>query len=279
MNYPIIDAHQHFWKYDPQSHSWITDEMHLLRRDFFPEDLEPVFRKNHIAGSVLVQVEGSEKDNEFMLKLADRHAFIKGVVGWIDFQAEGLNERLQSYHQHSGMKGFRHLLQGEKQRSSMLLPEFKKGISLLNKYGFTYDLLVLPDQLSFAYELVMAFPDQPFVIDHLAKPGIKQGNISDWKADMKRFAPCRNVFCKLSGMVTEADWENWKQEDFIPYMDAIMEIFGTKRTMFGSDWPVSLIAGTYDEVKEIADRYFNAFSETEQSDFFGGNATFFYNLS
>jgi L-fuconolactonase len=253
--------------------------MHILRRDFFPPDLEPVLKKNNVSGSVLVQVEGSEKDNEFMLKLANQHAFIKGVVGWIDFQTKGLDERLQKYQQYSGLKGFRHLLQGEKQRNSMLQPGFKNGIGMLNKYGFTYDLLILPDQLEFAYELVRSFPDQRFVIDHLAKPGIKQGDFSSWNVDMKRFAACRNVYCKLSGMVTEADWENWETEDFIPYVDAIVEIFGMKRVMFGSDWPVCLTAGTYEEVKEIADDYFSAFSETEQSDFFGGNATDFYNLS
>jgi L-fuconolactonase len=279
MRYPIIDAHQHFWKYNLQTHNWITDEMHILRRDFFPPDLEPVLKKNNVSGSVLVQVEGSEKDNEFMLKLANQHAFIKGVVGWIDFQTNGLDERLQKYQQYSGLKGFRHLLQGEKQRNSMLQPGFKNGIGMLNKYGFTYDLLILPDQLEFAYELVRSFPDQRFVIDHLAKPGIKQGEFSSWNVDMKRFAACRNVYCKLSGMVTEADWENWETEDFIPYVDAIVEIFGMKRVMFGSDWPVCLTAGTYEEVKEIADDYFSAFSETEQSDFFGGNATDFYNLS
>jgi len=279
MKYPIIDAHQHFWKYDPQPHSWITDEMHILRRDFFPADLEPVFKKNHISGSVLVQVEGSEKDNESMLKLADQYAFIKGVVGWIDFRTEELDVRLQEYQQNSKLKGFRHLLQGEKQRNSMLLPEFKKGISMLNKYGFTYDLLVLPDQLEFAGELVRSFPDQRFVIDHLAKPRIKQEDISEWKSDMKKFAACKNVYCKISGMVTEADWENWEREDFIPYIDTIVEIYGIKRMMFGSDWPVCLTAGTFEEVKEIVDSYFSSFSETEQSDFFGGNATVFYNLS
>ena len=279
MRYPIIDAHQHFWKYHPQTHGWITEEMHILRRDFFPDDLEPLLKKNLISGSVLVQVDGSEKDNEFMLKLADQHTFIQGVVGWIDFQKEGLEERLQQYRQLSKLKGFRHLLQDENQRDSMLESGFKTGISLLNKYGFTYDLLILPDQLTFAGELARSFPEQRFVIDHLAKPGIRQRNFSAWKADMKKFSGSRNVYCKISGMVTEADWDNWETEDFIPYIDAIIEIFGIKRVMFGSDWPVCLTAGTYEEVMEIADGYFSSFSESEQSDFFGGNATAFYKLS
>jgi L-fuconolactonase len=278
MNYPIIDAHQHFWKFDPLRDSWITDEMQVLRKDFFPADIESIFKRNLITGSIVVQADPSEVENHFLLSLAAQSPVIKGVVGWIDFQSEGIEEKLKYYQQYSMLKGFRHLLQGEKQRDSMLDPRFQKGIGLLNEYGFSYDLLILPDQLGYAEKLVRSFPDQRFVIDHLAKPQIKQGIISEWKQAMKRFATCQNVYCKISGMVTEADWDYWEGDDFLPYIDTVIDTFGTKRIMFGSDWPVCLTAGMYDEIKQIADDYFNSFSITEQSDFFGGNAMSFYHL-
>jgi L-fuconolactonase len=279
MNYSIIDSHQHFWKFDPQRDNWITDEMIVLRNDYLPVDIEPVFKQNHINGSILVQADPSENENRFLLSLAVQHSFIKGVVGWIDFNTEGLEERLTDYQQYGVLKGFRHLLQGDRQRDSMLNPGFQKGIGLLNKYGFSYDLLVLPDQLGYAEKLVSGFPEQRFVIDHLAKPQIKKGIYSEWKLAMQAFAPHQNVYCKISGMVSEADWENWKAEDFRPYVDTVVETFGTKRIMFGSDWPVCLLAATYQEVKEIADDYFKSFSDTEQSDFFSGNARTLYRLA
>jgi L-fuconolactonase len=279
MFYPIIDAHQHFWKFDPLRDSWITDEMRVLRKDYLPTDIEPVFRQHHISGSILVQVDPSENENQFLLELAARNPLIRGVVGWIDFQSVELEERLKYYQQYARLKGFRHLLQGEKQRESMLNPVFQKGIGLLNRYGFSYDLLILPDQLGYAEKLVAAFPEQRFVIDHLAKPHIKQGIISEWKLAMKRFAPYQHVYCKISGLVTEADWEYWEGDDFRSYIDTVLETFGTKRIMFGSDWPVCLLAGTYDEMKQIVDEYFNSFSVTEQSDFFGANAMAFYHLT
>jgi L-fuconolactonase len=279
MSYPIIDAHQHFWKFDPQRDGWITEEMKDLQRDFLPVDIEKTFAENRIIGSVVVQADPSENENHFLLDLADQYSFIKGVVGWIDLESKELEEKLKYYKLFSRLRGFRNLLQGEKQRDSLLNPDFKRGIGLLNKYGFSYDLLILPDQLEFAEKLVAAYPDQRFVIDHLAKPQIKQRNISAWKSSIQSFAPCQNVYCKISGMVNEADWDNWKQDDFSPYIETVLEIFGTKRVMFGSDWPVCLLAGNYHEVKKIVEDYFNTFSVEEQSDFFGGNAMTFYQLS
>jgi L-fuconolactonase len=279
MQYPIIDAHQHFWNFDPVRDGWITEEMKDLQRDWLPADIEYIFRQSHVNGSVVVQADPSENENDFLLDLADQYTFIKGVVGWIDLKAEGLEEKLKYYRQFSRMKGFRNLLQGEKHRDSMLDPSFQKGIGLLNKYGFSYDLLILPDQLGFAEKLVAAFPDQRFVIDHLAKPHIKKGIISDWKLSINKFAGYQNVYCKISGMVNEADWKYWEEKDFRPYLDIVMETFGTKRVMYGSDWPVCTLAGSYDDVKQIAGNYFNSFSISEQSDFFGGNAQAFYQLA
>jgi L-fuconolactonase len=279
MQYPIIDAHQHFWNFDPVKDRWITDEMKDLRRDWLPADVENIFKENQIAASVVVQADPSENENDYLLDLADQYSFIKGVVGWLDLKSERIEEKLKYYRQFSRMKGFRNLLQGEKQRDCMLDPDFQRGISLLNKYGFSYDLLILPDQLEYAEKLVAAFPDQRFVIDHLAKPPIRKGVTADWKSGMKKFAGYQNVYCKISGMVNEADWKYWEDTDFRPYMDAVVETFGTRRLIFGSDWPVCLLAAAYDEVKRIVTNYFNSFSIAEQADFFGLNAQRFYQLS
>ncbi|HEV3221646.1 MAG TPA: amidohydrolase family protein [Puia sp.] len=279
MPYPIIDAHQHFWKFDLQRDSWITEEMKILRKDYLPPDVEIVFKQNHVSGSVAIQADSSENENQFLLELANHYPYIKGVVGWIDLQSEGLEERLNYYQKFPLLKGFRHLLQGEKQRDIMLSPVFQKGVGLLNKYGFSFDLLILQDQLGFAEKLAGAFPDQHFVINHLAKPSIKKGMIAEWRVAMKKFAPLQNVYCKISGMVTEADFEFWENDDFLPYISTVLETFGTKRIMFGSDWPVCLQAGSYDQVKQITEDYFKSFSNSEQSDFFGGNAITFYKLN
>jgi L-fuconolactonase len=279
MQFPIIDAHQHFWNFNPVRDGWITAEMKELQRDFLPDEIDRVFKQNKVDGSVLVQADPSENENDYLLDLADQYHFIKGVVGWIDLKERGVEERLKYYRQFSRMKGFRNLLQGEKQRDIMLDPAFQRGIGLLNKYGFSYDLLILSDQLDFAEKLVAAFPDQRFIIDHLAKPLIKKGIISEWNLSMKKFAGFQNVYCKVSGMVNEADWKYWEEKDFRPYLDTVVETFGTKRLLFGSDWPVCLLAGTYDEVKQIAVNYFQSFSISEQADFFGGNAQVFYQLS
>jgi L-fuconolactonase len=212
------------------------------------------------------------------LKNADENDFIKGVVGWVDLQHEQVESKLAWYQAFKKMKGFRHVLQGETDRALMLKPEFKRGIELLAKYGFTYDILIFPDQLKYAAELVAAFPDQRFVIDHIAKPQIKDGEIKEWQKDITAIAKFENVYCKISGMVTEADWRKWKQKDFKPYLDTVVECFGTKRIMYGSDWPVCLVAATYDDMLSIVKNYFATFSVNEQQLFFGGNAVRFYNL-
>jgi L-fuconolactonase len=279
MPYPIIDAHQHFWKYDPHRDDWITEDMKMLQADFLPSDLEPVLAENQITGTVVVQSDQSENENQFQLELAAKYSFIRGIVGWIDLQNENIEERLSYYQNFSVLKGFRHVLQGEMKRDTLLLPAFQRGIGLLNKYGFSFDLLILPDQLGYAEKLVAAFPDQRFVIDHLAKPNIKQGIIADWKTSMFRFAKYQNVFCKISGMVNEADWKNWKKEDFRPYLNIVIETFGTKRILFGSDWPVCLLAADYGAVKQIVKDFFSSLTLTEQADFFGGNAAAFYHLT
>jgi L-fuconolactonase len=273
-----IDSHHHFWLYDPVQHKWITEEMSAIRKDFLPKDLEPVLKQNRISGSVLVQVDQTESENDFQLKNAEENDFVKGVVGWVNLQADNVEERLGFYKQYKKMKVFRHVLQGEANRSLMLKPAFVYGISKLQKFGYTYDILIYTDQLKYTTELVAAFPDQPFVIDHLAKPNIKEQKIDDWKKNIETIAQHQNVYCKISGMVTEADWFNWKKEDFIPYLDVAVNAFGTDRIMYGSDWPVCLVAATYGQMKNIVDDYFSSFSKNEQEKFFGKNAIKFYNL-
>jgi len=273
-----IDAHQHFWKFDPVRDSWITDDMKVIQQDFFPGDLKPLLEAHKIGGCVAVQADQSETENLFLLSLADQHDFIKGVVGWIDLRANDIAQKLEQYAEQKKLKGFRHVLQGEKQRDFMLRPDFKKGISELKQLGYTYDILIFPDQLKFTEEFVKQFPDQPFVLDHLAKPYIKNKKIDEWKRGIKGLAQYENVYCKVSGMVTEADWKNWKREDFKPYLDVIVESFGMKRIMYGSDWPVCLVAASYGQMFNITKDYFSRFSQDEQDLFFGVNAIRFYNL-
>ena len=274
-----IDSHQHFWKFDPVRDSWIDESMYLIRRDFAPLDLQPVFEKNGIEACVAVQADQSEAENDFLLAYADKHDFIKGIVGWVNLRADNITERLDHYAGFRKIKGFRHVLQGEPDRALMLNPDFMRGVKALSQHEFTYDILIFPDQLGYANQFVKAFPDQKFVIDHIAKPDIKHKNIDKWASGIKAVAQNENVYCKLSGMVTEADWENWTINDFIPYLDVVFGAFGSKRIMFGSDWPVCNLAGGYDQMLLILKNYTSKLSADEQADFWGLNAIQFYNLN
>lgn len=273
-----IDAHQHFWEYHPVRESWITEDMKEIAQDFMPEDLWPELRKNNFDGCVLVQTGQSPENNAFMLQVAAKHSFIKGVVGWVDLQAPNLKEQLLHYKQFPVLKGFRHVLQAEKDRAFMLQPSFKKGVEALHPFGYTYDILIYPDQLPYIESFVSSFPEQKFVIDHIAKPDIKRGLQKEWAYYIKKIATCPYVFCKLSGMVTEGNWKGWKKEDFLPYLDITVNAFGTDRVMYGSDWPVCLVAATYEEVYGLVSDYFSSFSVTEQEKVFGTNAIDFYHL-
>lgn len=274
-----IDAHQHFWQFDPMRDSWITWEMQKIRRDFLPADLHPLLQECGIDGCVLVQTDQSERENAFLLGLAEDFDFIKGVVGWVDLRDPGVEERLVHYKGFPKMKGFRHVLQGEPDRAMMLAPSFRRGIGALTSFGYTYDILIYPDQLGYTREFVASFPDQPFVIDHIAKPHIKDRFITDeWRTAIRAVAAYPNVSCKISGMVTEADWLHWKPEHLHVYVDTVVEAFGTDRILFGSDWPVCLVAASYKQVFEVVKDYFAACSADEQAAFFGGNAIKFYQL-
>jgi L-fuconolactonase len=278
MKIPKIDSHQHFWHYDPAKHVWMNDDMSVLKTDYLPADLLPHLKNCGLDGCVAVQANQAEVENEFLLSLANQHDIIKGIVGWVDLRAENVSERLEYYQQFPKIKGFRHVIHDEPELDFMLQPTFLKGISLLKNYGYTYDILIFAKHLPNTLKFVKNLPNQPFVIDHIAKPKIKKGEIDTWKKQLKEVANFENVHCKISGMVTEADWQNWKKEDFTKYLDVVVEAFDTKRIMYGSDWPVCTLAANYEQQFNIVKDYFLSFSEAEQEQFFGGNASKFYQL-
>lgn len=274
----VIDAHQHFWHYHPQRDSWISEEMSVIRRDFLPPDLEPLLQEHGIDGCVAVQADQSEEETLFLVRLADEYSFIKGVVGWVDLGSERIRERLDHFSQYPIIKGFRHILQGEAQRDLVLQPPFLRGIKALVEADLSYDILILPDQLPYATAMVQQFPEGRFVLDHLAKPRIRSKEINQWAADLQELAQHPNTYSKLSGLVTEAHWNHWKRDDFLPYIDAVVEAFGPQRLMFGSDWPVCLLSASYAETISIIKDHFTSFTATEQQRIFGGTATEFYRL-
>lgn len=274
-----IDSHQHFWNYDPVRDAWITDDMREIKNDFTPHDLLSELRENGMDGCVTVQADPSENETAFLLDAAGKHDFIKGVVGWTDLCAERAEERLDFYHRTAKkVKGFRHIVQSEPDDNYLLRDDFCRGISLLKKYHFTYDILIYPKQLPAAIRFVEKFPDQPFVIDHIAKPDIKNKIMEPWASQIKTIARFPHVYCKVSGMVTEANWKRWHPDDLKPYLDVVFGSFGTRRLMFGSDWPVCLVAGTYSKVKGVVTDYLQQFTESERNDVMGNNAATFYHL-
>lgn len=273
-----IDSHQHFWNYHPVKDAWISDDMKVIQQDFLPTDLLPLLEKNNIDGCVVIQADQSEEETHFLLELAEENEFIKGVVGWVDFRSEDIAERLHYFSQFKKLKGFRHIVQGESEVDFLLREDFCNGIAGLANYNFTYDLLILPKHLNYAISFVKRFPAQAFVIDHLAKPNFKEGLFTEWEKGIKELATHKNVYCKVSGMVTEADWINWKQEDFSYCLDVLVANFGIDRLLFGSDWPVSLLAASYDESCSIIGKYFSKFSKEEQNKIWGENAVSFYHL-
>lgn len=272
-----IDSHQHFWKYNQVRDAWIDESMKVIRRDFLPEDLRPILKDNAIDGCIAVQADQSETETEFLLNLAKNNPEIKGVVGWVDLRAANVEERLAYYSKNPIFKGVRHIVQAESE-TFVLQEDFQKGIGKLAKFGLTYDILVTPNQLENVCKLIDKFPNQKFVLDHLGKPYIKNGKIENWEENIRKLTKFTNVSCKLSGFVTEADWGNWKVDNFKVYFDVIFEAFGVDRILFGSDWPVCQLAAEYKEVVQIVDNYIGKFSTIQQNKIMGENAVEFYNL-
>jgi L-fuconolactonase len=273
----IIDTHVHFWKYDKVRDAWITNDMKILKQDYVPDHLIPTLKRNGVDGCVAVQASQSEYETHFLVELSKTHSEIKGVVGWVDLLNKNLEERLQFFSQYNIIKGWRHIVQSES-NDFLLREDFQNGIKALAQYNCTYDILIYHYQLKSALEIVSKFPNQKFVIDHCAKPDIGKKNIDEWKVLMKQMAQHPNVYCKLSGLLTETKWKQWSPADFYPYLDVVFEAFGTDRLMFGSDWPVMLLSGIYVQWKSLLEKYMENFIEEDRLNVFGENAIQFYNL-
>ena len=273
-----IDAHQHFWEYNSKRDIWIDDSMEVIRRDFLPEHLESILKQNNVDGCIAIQADQSEAETTFLLDCAKENTFIKGVVGWVDLCADNIEKRLSYFSTNLKFKGVRHIVQAEAS-DYMLQQDFQNGIAKLEKFNLTYDILIFPEQLSAAVELVNKFPNQKFVLDHIAKPNIAKSEIESWRTNIQNLAKYKNVYCKLSGMLTESNIKDSNYEDFVPYMDVVFDVFGVDRILYGSDWPVCLLAGDYNDQLQVLERYISNLSEESKSKVMGENAIKFYNLN
>jgi len=274
-----IDAHQHFWHYNPKEHTWMTEQMQLLKKDFLPDQLQPLLEQIGFGGCIAVQARQTIKETDWLLQLANQYDFIKGVVGWVDLRSPTIYKELSSYIHQNKLVGVRHVVHDEPDDNFMLLPSFQNGIAALKEFNLTYDLLLFPKHLNVAIKLVEKFPQQPFVLDHIAKPFISKKELSPWKEQLIELAKFSNVYCKLSGMVTETIWNNWTNYDFKPYLDIVMEAFGYNRVMIGSDWPVCTLSGSYHSTMNIVIDYAKQFSTEIKDAILGGNCINFYNIN
>jgi L-fuconolactonase len=273
-----IDAHQHFWIYNPAEYDWIDDSMAALRRDFLPEDLKPQLESTGFDGSVAVQVRQTVEETRWLLELADSSPSILGVVGWVDLRSPDIRSQLKVFARNPKLVGIRHIVQSEPDDRFLLQPEFLRGVSVLEEFDLAYDILIYPKHLPVAAEFVERFPRQRFVLDHLAKPPIKTGNVDSWAHGISRLAEFPNVFCKLSGLVTEADWQHWEPEQVIPFVDVAFETFGPDRLMIGSDWPVCLVAASYARALQVVKTYLLGQKPECRGAVLGGNAQRFWRL-
>jgi len=273
-----IDAHQHFWRYSPAEYPWIGPGMDRLAKDYLPADLETVARPVGVGGSVAVQARQSLAETRWLLDLAAADPFVLGVVGWVDLRSATVADELAAFVPDEKFVGVRHVVQDEPDPRFLLGEAFVRGVRTLHRFGLTYDLLLFPPQLPAASELVGLLPEQPFVLDHLAKPRIESGEIVAWRRDIEVLAGHENVCCKLSGMVTEAAWRRWKPADFTPYLDAALTAFGPERLMFGSDWPVCLVSGDYADVVGIVTDFIATLYAAEQDEIRHRTARRFYHL-
>jgi L-fuconolactonase len=277
-----IDSHQHFWSYSAAEYPWIGDGMERLARDYLPVDLEAPAAAAGIGGTVAVQARQTLEETRWLLDLAVHHSLIRGVVGWVDLRSPAVAGQLAECVAQKKFVGVRHVVQDEPDPRFLVGEEFIRGLKQLHPLGLTYDLLLYPQQLPAAVELVASLPEQPFVLDHLAKPRIKTwtkpGDMDPWRHDIEALAKQKNVCCKLSGLVTEAAWRQWRPADFTPYLDVALTAFGPERLMFGSDWPVCLLSGDYAEVAGIIKDFVAQLSAVEQAAIWGGTATRFYGL-
>jgi L-fuconolactonase len=273
-----IDAHQHFWHYDAAEYDWIDETMAALRRDFLPRDLKPLLESAGFDGCVAVQARQTLEETRWLLELADENEFVQGVVGWVDLRSAQLPQQLREFTRNKKLVGVRHIVQAEPDDEFMLRADFQRGIAQLAEFGLAYDVLVYPRQLPAAARLVQQFPQQRFVLDHIAKPLIAQSALDPWQTHVRALAQSPNVWCKVSGMVTEARWAEWRPEDFRPYLDVVFEAFTPARIMIGSDWPVCTVAADYRTTMGIVIDYIAQFPQEQQNAILGGNCAAFYKL-
>lgn len=257
----------------------MTGEMEKLRRDYLPPHLMPLIRAAGIHGTVAVQARQCLEESRWLLEVADEYPFIRAVVGWVDLCNDQIVEQLEQFAQHPKFRGVRHVVHDEPDDQFMLRDSFLKGLSHLKRFGLTYDLLLFPRHLPIARDVVRRFPEQPFVLDHIAKPPIKAKEIEPWERNLKRLAELPNVYCKISGLVTEAKWDSWEAHDFDAYLDVVLSAFGPERLMIGSDWPVCTLAADYTSVIALETKYISSLSRDEQNTILEKNPVKFYSIS
>ena len=273
-----VDSHQHFWCYDPGEYGWIDDTMRVLRRDFLPEDAKREMDAARIDCCIAVQARQTPQETRWLLELAGAHPFIAGVVGWVDLQSDAAPAQIAVAARHRKLVGMRHIVQSEPEDRFLLRPAFCRGVAALADFGLTYDLLIYPRHLPVAAEFVARFERQRFVLDHLAKPDIRGGEIARWERDIRRLASAPHVFCKISGLVTEADWERWTPAQIAPYLDVVFDCFGADRLMIGSDWPVCTVAADYRRTTSVVFDYLADRPAAERDAVLGGTAVALWKL-
>jgi len=274
-----VDAHHHFWQLDRFDYAWLEPPaLAPIRRDYGPEDLAPLLEAAGIDRSIFVQTRHDLEENRWALGLAKEHDFLAGVVGWVDLASEACEDQLAEFRPDPKFVGVRHVVQDEPDDDFLIRPDVMRGLAVLEKHGVPFDILIYPRHLPHVPTLARAFPGLPLVIDHLAKPAIKDHRVADWLAPFRDASAFPNVFCKLSGMTTEADWQSWTPDDLAPYVRVALDTFGPFRLIYGSDWPVSELAGTYARTREALDHALGPVTESEHAAIFGGNAARFYRL-
>ena len=274
----IVDSHQHFWQVGRFDYPWMTPEVDVLCRDYLPRDLDPILKRKAVEKTILVQASNSLEETRWLLELAEQNSFIAGVVGWVDLTADGFTDQLDEFTPHAKFKGVRHLVESEPEDDWLMQPTVRANLRILARRGVAYDLLVHTRHLKYAVRLADSCPELRLVVNHMAKPPIARGEIDDWSLGLREIASRPNVWCKLSGLLTEADWTSWRVEDLKPYVDRALEVFGSRRMMFGSDWPVCLLAASYDRVLEAFEKLLAGLDENGRDRIFSRNALEFYRI-
>jgi len=274
----IVDSHQHFWQVGRFDYPWMTPEIEVLCQDYLPSTLEPILKRCGIEQTILVQASNSVEETRWLLSLADHNSFIAGVVGWVDLQADDVGGQLDEFTAHPKFKGVRHLVESEPGDDWLARPNVIRGLGELARRQIAYDLLVHSRHLEYARRVAQESPGLSLVVDHMAKPPIARHEIDEWRNEIKKLAVYPNVSCKLSGLVTEADHEHWRRSDLRPYVETALEYFGARRMMFGSDWPVCLLAAAYDRVLETAQSLIAELNSEDRARVLSGNAREFYRI-